>query len=40
MKIPSKKRSHASKYAGISPSVAIKRRFMIASHEDKKRDID
>ncbi|CAF3362122.1 unnamed protein product [Rotaria sp. Silwood1] len=40
MKIPSKKRPHPSKYAGISSHVAIKRRYMIASSEDKRRDLD
>ncbi|CAF2964306.1 unnamed protein product [Rotaria sp. Silwood2] len=40
MKIPSKKRPHPSKYAGISPNIAIKRRYMIASSEDKKRELD
>lgn len=39
MKIPSKKRSHRLKYAGISPSVAVKKRYMIAN-EDKKRDLE
>ena len=40
MKISSKKRPHPSKYAGISPNVLLKRRYMIASTEDKKRDLD
>ena len=40
MKIPSKKRNHPSKYAGISPSVLLKRRFMLGSVEDRKRDVE
>ena len=40
MKIPSKKRHHPSKYAGINPNVVLKRRYMLASSEDKKRDLD
>ncbi|CAF0909783.1 unnamed protein product [Rotaria sordida] len=40
MKLSSKKRPHPSKYAGISPNIAIKRRYMIASSEDRKRDLD
>jgi hypothetical protein len=40
MKIPSKKRPHPSKYAGISPNLLLKRRHMLGSSEDKKRDLD
>jgi hypothetical protein len=40
MKLPSKKRSHPSKYAGINPNVLLKRRYMMANNEDKKRDLD
>lgn len=40
MKIPSKKRLNPSKYAGISPNVLLKRRYMIASTDDKRRDLD
>ena len=40
MRIPSKKRSHPSKYAGITPNAALKKRFIIASSEEKKRDSD
>lgn len=40
MKIPSKKRLQPSKYAGISPNVAMKKRFIIANNDERKRDLD
>ncbi len=40
MKIPSKKRQHPSKYAGINPNILLKRRYILASTEDKRRDLD
>ena len=40
MKLSSKKRSHPLKYAGISPNVYLKRRYMMASTEDKRRELD
>ncbi len=40
MKISSKKRPHPSKYAGISPNILLKRRYMISSNDDKKRDLE
>jgi hypothetical protein len=40
MKIPSKKRSHPSKYAGINPNILLKRRNMITSTEDKRRELE
>lgn len=38
MKVPTRKRQNLSKYAGISPSVVMKRRFMLGSGEDRRRD--
>lgn len=40
MKLPSRKRSQPSKYAGINPNILLKKRFMIASTEDKRRDLE
>jgi hypothetical protein len=37
MKIPSKKRPHPSKYAGISSNILLKKRYVITSNDDKKR---
>jgi hypothetical protein len=40
MKIPSKKRHRPSKYAGTNPTAALKRRYMIASSEERRRELD
>jgi hypothetical protein len=40
MKIPSKKRPHPSKYAGISPNILLKKRNIVSNNDDKRRDID
>ncbi len=40
MKLSSKKRPHPSKYAGINPNILLKRRYMISSNDDKKRDLE
>ncbi len=40
MKIPSKKRPHLSKYAGINPNMLLKKRNAFTSNDDRKRDLD